>query len=99
MGRVYRFPDEFDPTSFERSFTPRAEITHRIDVRRHARAKRAAMRAHASQVIVADEQVHALSNLIAARTSDREGYRRVDPRTWEPVAPTAAAGDRPALLD
>src|SRR6478735_6259300 len=33
-ARVYRFPPEFDPTSFERSFSPRSAITHRVDVRR-----------------------------------------------------------------
>ncbi len=49
VGKVYSFPDEFDPTTFERSFTPRADITHRINVRRQAGAKRASMRAHASQ--------------------------------------------------
>lgn len=49
VGRVYRFPDEFDPTSFERAFSARADITHRVSVRRYAGAKRAAMRAHASQ--------------------------------------------------
>src|SRR5699024_7111436 len=49
VARVYPFPDGFDPTTFERSFTSRADITHRIDVRRHAGAKRASMRAHASQ--------------------------------------------------
>ncbi len=49
VGRVYRFPQEFDPTSFERAFSARSEITHRITVRRYAGAKRAAMRAHASQ--------------------------------------------------
>ena len=48
-GRVYRFPPEFDPTSFERAFSPRSAITHRISVRRYAAAKRASMRAHASQ--------------------------------------------------
>ncbi|MEO7070979.1 MAG: PIG-L family deacetylase [Nostocoides sp.] len=48
-GRVYRFPAEFDPTSFARAYSARAEITHRIDVRRYAGAKRASMRAHASQ--------------------------------------------------
>lgn len=47
--RLYRFPAEFDPTSFERAFSARADITHRIDVRRHVAAKRASMRAHASQ--------------------------------------------------
>lgn len=48
-ARLYRFPPEFDPTSFRRAFAPRAEITHRVNVRRYAAAKRAAMRAHASQ--------------------------------------------------
>ena len=48
-SRLYRFPPEFDPTSFERAFSPRSEITHRISVRRYAGAKRASMRAHASQ--------------------------------------------------
>lgn len=49
VGRFYRFPAEFDPTSFERAYCARSEITHRIDVRRYAGPKRAAMRAHASQ--------------------------------------------------
>jgi len=49
VGRVYRFPAEFDPTTFERSFTARADITHRVNVRGHIAAKRASMRAHASQ--------------------------------------------------
>lgn len=49
VGKVYRFPAEFDPTSFERAFTARADITHRVDVRAHVAAKRASMRAHASQ--------------------------------------------------
>lgn len=35
--------------SLARAYTPRAELTHRVDVRRHAAAKRAALRAHASQ--------------------------------------------------
>ena len=48
-ARVYPFPDGFDPGTFERSYTARADITHRIDVRRYAAAKRASMRAHASQ--------------------------------------------------
>ena len=48
-SRFYRFPPEFDPTSFERAFSARSEITHRISVWRYAAAKRASMRAHASQ--------------------------------------------------
>ena len=49
VAKVYRFPPEFDRESFDRAYSARAEITHRISVRRHIRAKRASMRAHASQ--------------------------------------------------
>ena len=49
VARVYTFPAEFDRAAFDRAFSARSDITHRISVRRHARAKRAAMRAHASQ--------------------------------------------------
>jgi LmbE family N-acetylglucosaminyl deacetylase len=49
VAKVYRFPPEFDRSSFDRAFSARGEITHRISVRRHIAAKRAAMRAHASQ--------------------------------------------------
>ncbi len=48
-ARVHRFPPEFDPGSFRRAFSAREDITHRIDVRRYAAAKRASMAAHASQ--------------------------------------------------
>ncbi|SDT11451.1 N-acetylglucosaminyl deacetylase, LmbE family [Actinopolymorpha singaporensis] len=54
VGRVYRFPPEFDVSSFERAFAPRPEITHRIDVRRYARAKRASLAAHATQATGGD---------------------------------------------
>src|SRR5699024_3255909 len=49
VGRVYRFPPEFDRESFDRAFVAAADVTHRVPVRRYSRAKRAAMRAHASQ--------------------------------------------------
>ena len=48
-AKVYRFPPDFDRHSFDRSFSARRDITHRINVRRHIAAKRASMRAHASQ--------------------------------------------------
>ena len=48
-ARVYRFPSEFDPTSFERAFTASADITHRVAVGDYLTQKRAAMSAHASQ--------------------------------------------------
>lgn len=49
VAKVYRFPPEFDREAFGRAFSARADITHRVRVRRYAGAKRAAMRAHASQ--------------------------------------------------
>lgn len=42
-------PPDFSPAEFDTAWTPRAEITHRVDVTRHLAAKRAALRAHASQ--------------------------------------------------
>lgn len=42
-------PSDFDPTEFSRAWTPRSQITHRVDVRRHLAAKRASLAAHASQ--------------------------------------------------
>lgn len=48
-AKVYRFPPEFEPSSFERAYSASAAVTHRIDVRRYASQKRASMRAHASQ--------------------------------------------------
>lgn len=49
VAKVYPFPEHFDPSSFERAYSAREEITHRVSVIRYAAAKRAAMRAHASQ--------------------------------------------------
>ena len=54
VAKVYRFPPDFDLAAFQRSFSARADITHRISVRRHIAAKRAAMRAHASQASADD---------------------------------------------
>ncbi|MGN6245339.1 MAG: PIG-L deacetylase family protein, partial [Motilibacteraceae bacterium] len=39
-AKVYRFPPEFDPSSFERAYTASAAVTHRIGVRRYASQKR-----------------------------------------------------------
>lgn len=43
LGAHIQLPD------LEQSYTPRSELTHRVDVRRHISAKRAALLAHASQ--------------------------------------------------
>lgn len=48
-ARLRMTPDEFDPREFDRAWTPRAGITHRVDVRAHLDRKDASLRAHASQ--------------------------------------------------
>lgn len=48
-AKIYRFPPDFDRDAFTRAYSARAEITHRVAVWRYAAAKRASMRAHASQ--------------------------------------------------
>ncbi|MEO8750082.1 MAG: PIG-L family deacetylase [Allobranchiibius sp.] len=48
-ARFYPFPTDFEIDSYERAYSPRAAITHRIRVYRQISAKRASMRAHASQ--------------------------------------------------
>jgi len=54
--------DGFDPAEFDRAWTPRRSITHRVDVRSYLPAKRAALRAHASQA-TADGPVRTLAVL------------------------------------
>jgi LmbE family N-acetylglucosaminyl deacetylase len=76
--KVYRFPPEFDPTTFERAFSPKADITHRIDVRRYADAKRASMAAHASQAAGGQGD----RTLAAFVRMPRPLYRRVFGREW-----------------
>jgi N-acetyl-1-D-myo-inositol-2-amino-2-deoxy-alpha-D-glucopyranoside deacetylase len=74
---------EDDP--YPPSVVPDELVTH-VVVDDAARAvKIDALRAHLTQVLVVSDDVHALSNLVANRTTGREGFRRVDPRTWQPV--------------
>ncbi|WP_033436738.1 PIG-L deacetylase family protein [Saccharothrix sp. NRRL B-16314] len=47
--KLARLARKFDLAPFEQAFTARHEITHSVDVRRYAHAKRAAMAAHATQ--------------------------------------------------
>jgi LmbE family N-acetylglucosaminyl deacetylase len=42
-------PADFSPAEFDSAWTPRDEITHRVDVRAYLTAKDASLRAHASQ--------------------------------------------------
>ncbi|MGW4793758.1 PIG-L deacetylase family protein [Nonomuraea sp. MG754425] len=48
-GRFYKFPPEFDVRTFESAYSPGEAITHRVNVRKYAKQKRASMAAHASQ--------------------------------------------------
>lgn len=91
-ARVYPFPDGFDPTTFERSFTARADITHRVDVRRYAGAKRASMRAHASQASN-DGSQRGDRTLAAFLRIPRPLYDVVFGREWfrDPSAPPRGA--------
>jgi N-acetyl-1-D-myo-inositol-2-amino-2-deoxy-alpha-D-glucopyranoside deacetylase len=68
-------------------------VTHAVVDRAARGVQNDALRAHATQVIVASEDVHALSNLIAARTAGREGFRRVDPLTWDTVGGVVEPGE------
>ena len=78
VGRVYRYPPEFDVAQFDTAYAPREEITHRVDVRRYADRKRASMAAHASQAS-ADDGDRTLAALLRL---PRPVYRRVLGREW-----------------
>jgi LmbE family N-acetylglucosaminyl deacetylase len=86
-ARVHRFPPEFDREAFGRAFSARSEITHRIDVRRYAAAKRAAMRAHASQASADDGADRTLAAFLRI---PRPLYDLVFGREWfvDPSRPT-----------
>jgi LmbE family N-acetylglucosaminyl deacetylase len=88
-GKVYRFPASFDPTTFERAFSPQSDITHRVNVIRYASAKRASMRAHASQ---ASADRGADRTLAAFLRIPRPLYDVVFGREWfvDPAHPNGA---------
>jgi len=50
-SRLGLTPRGFDPREFDRAWTTRSHISHRVDVRAHIDAKLAAIRAHASQAV------------------------------------------------
>jgi LmbE family N-acetylglucosaminyl deacetylase len=49
VGRLPGLPPGFRPGDLAEAYTPRAALTHRVDVRPYLPAKRAAMAAHATQ--------------------------------------------------
>jgi LmbE family N-acetylglucosaminyl deacetylase len=92
-ARLYRFPPEFDQEAFKRAFSARAEITHRISVWRYAAAKRASMRAHASQ---STADGGADRTLAAFLRIPRPVYDLVFGREWfiDPAAPPGSPVSR-----
>ncbi|XVQ12399.1 PIG-L deacetylase family protein [Spirillospora sp. CA-255316] len=50
LARFLRVPIRYDAADLRDAYSPRSAITHRIDVRRFARQKQAALAAHRSQV-------------------------------------------------
>lgn len=88
--RVHALPAGFDPEEWAHGFTPRARITHRIDVRCVIAAKRAAMSAHLSQASGADGSGR--RNLAAVLTLPLAVYRRALGREYF-VDPAVAPGD------
>jgi len=71
-----------DLQTWQHAFTPRSEITYRVDVRPFIAAKRASLQAHASQA-AADDGPRTLSALLKLpkplfrRVLGREWYRQV----------------------
>jgi N-acetyl-1-D-myo-inositol-2-amino-2-deoxy-alpha-D-glucopyranoside deacetylase len=77
---VPRADDPFPPSVVDDD-----AVSHVVHDEAARAVKNDALRAHATQVLVASEDVHALSNLIAVRTTAREGFRQVDPLSWQPT--------------
>ncbi|MGV0633984.1 PIG-L family deacetylase [Mycolicibacillus trivialis] len=61
-ARLLRLPEPYEEQLLATAYAPRATITHRIDVRRFARQKRAALAEHRSQIGAA--QARALGVLL-----------------------------------
>lgn len=78
-AKVYKFPPDFDPDSYRRAYSAKEQITHRIDVRHQIKAKRASMRAHASQ---ATADGGADRTLAAFLRIPRPAYDLVFGREW-----------------
>lgn len=76
-------PPDFDPSEFDRAWTPSRDITHRVNVRNYLAPKRAAQAAHASQAD-ADDSVRTLQVLgrlprpVARRLLGTEYYVEVN---------------------
>ncbi len=78
LHRLRLTPPDWRPERFTRAYAEPGRITHRVDVRAYAGAKRAAMAAHASQA-TADEGVRTLALLLRL---PRPVFRRVFAHEW-----------------
>jgi LmbE family N-acetylglucosaminyl deacetylase len=64
--RLTRLVVRHDPAEIRTGFTPRAAITHRVNVRRYARKKRAALMAHVSYTTSSGRSARLARMLLAA---------------------------------
>lgn len=78
VKRLPGVPADLRPERFANAYTASEKLTHRVDVRRFTRQKRASMAAHASQAS-ADEGVRTLAVLLRL---PGPVYRRVLGREW-----------------
>lgn len=78
IRRLPGVPAGLDPDAFARAYTASEDLTHRVDVRRYIRQKRASMAAHASQAS-ADQGVRTLALLLRL---PGPLYRRVLGHEW-----------------
>lgn len=98
IGHRLHLLGDFDPDEWTGAFTPSASITHRVDVREHIHAKRAAMAAHQSQATASGGRTRNLALTLAVPTPllrlamGREFF--VEPhRATSPPAPADAFND------
>jgi LmbE family N-acetylglucosaminyl deacetylase len=64
LARILRLVDRYGVAEIRTSYTPRAEITHRIDVRKYADKKRAALACHAAQTTAGNSRSARLFGLM-----------------------------------
>jgi LmbE family N-acetylglucosaminyl deacetylase len=93
VHRLPGIPADFAPSRFASAYTDRSALTHRIDVRRFATAKRASMAAHVSQA-GADEGTRTLAVMLRL---PRPLFRLVFGREW--YVERGRAPRRPLLDD
>lgn len=96
-SKVYRFPPDFDPSTFEVAYSARADITHRIDVRAQLPAKLASMAAHDSQATGGDglrtlSLLRRLPRPLASAVVGREWFRDPAHLDSAPIADDIFAG-------